>query len=80
MLQMVKEVLELTIHQSLNLLKSHEMKFLYIIDPSQTTKVQLELSYTLGDSNNFMVNAVLRNETTIYFKFKGEFKINSANS
>jgi len=51
MLQIVKEVLEDALGQSLQIQKAGNLKFIAIVDPSKTTSVQLEIVYKLTDES-----------------------------
>jgi 3-hydroxyacyl-[acyl-carrier-protein] dehydratase len=74
MLQIVKEVLEDTLKQSLRLKKADHLKFLSMIDVQTTQSVQLDISYKIVDEM-IGVNAKLSNGNaeTVYFKFQGSF-------
>ncbi|MDB5091223.1 MAG: hypothetical protein JWR09_5217 [Mucilaginibacter sp.] len=53
MLQLVKEVLEDALGQSVQIQKAANLKFIAMIDPSVTSSVQLEIAYKLmGDTIN----------------------------
>lgn len=72
MLQIVKEVLEQTLNQSIRLKKADNLKFLSMVDPQVTTEVQLHMSYRAEESN-IIVNAKLSSSQTLHFKFQGAF-------
>lgn len=73
MMQMVKEILEQVTGKKTNLLKSPEMKFLSIIDPSQNNNVSATLKFTIEENERVVVSALLFKEELIHFKFKGVF-------
>jgi hypothetical protein len=54
--------------------KAEHIKFLNVINPQQTSSVQLDLKYTILDNKHANVIASLFNEEIVYFKFKGLFK------
>ncbi|MDB4919294.1 hypothetical protein [Mucilaginibacter sp.] len=67
MLQIVKEVLESALGQSLQLKKASQLKFINMIDPVKTASVQLETSYKLfGDDISF--TGKLSDGETVCFK------------
>ena len=73
MMQMVKEILEQVTEKKTDLIKSSEMKFLAIINPSQNNNISTTLKYTIDDNQNMVVIAVLFKDELIHFKFKGIF-------
>src|SRR5665647_333419 len=73
MLQMVKEVLEGSLHKSVQLKKADYIKFLLIVDPARSNILQIKLIYKITDNNNIHVTASLVAEKDICFKFKGLF-------
>ncbi len=73
MMQMVKEIMETVTGKKTDLIKSQEMKFLAIIDPSQNNNISATLKYAIDYNQNMVVSAVLFKEELIHFKFKGIF-------
>lgn len=73
MLQVVKEVLEAALDQSLRLKKAGTLKFLNIIDPGITSEVHLHLSYRADEEDFIIVNAKLSSNQVLHFKFQGSF-------
>lgn len=73
MMQMVKEIMEQVTGKKTDLIKSSEMKFLAIIDPSQNNNISATVKYTLDDNQNMVVSATLFKDELIHFKFKGLF-------
>lgn len=73
MMQMVKEIMETVTGKKMDLIKSAEMKFLAIIDPSHNNIISATLKYAINDNQNMIVAAVLFKDELTYFKFKGEF-------
>jgi 3-hydroxyacyl-[acyl-carrier-protein] dehydratase len=72
MLQVVKDVLESTLKDTLQLKKAGNIKFISMIVPSLNDMIQLEISYkTVDDCIN--VNAKLISNDVICFKFQGSF-------
>ena len=73
MLQIVKEVLEDTLKQSLRLKKADQLKFMLMIDPTNTLAVQLDISYQYAEDGGIGVTAKLSSPEAVYFKFLGSF-------
>ena len=73
MLQIVKEVLEGSLNNSIQLKKADYIKFLLIVDPARSNILQIKLIYKITDNNNIHVTASLVAEKDICFKFKGLF-------
>lgn len=74
MMQMVKEILEEQIHESLLLKKASQLKFLSVITPTDTPTVDLKLTYTVKD-NTVDMQAELFNSERSFFKMKGSFEV-----
>jgi len=72
MMQMVKEVTEVYTDKKIRLLKARELKFLSFIDPIEHASIQMELSIKIIN-NEIKVDALLLNDTTLFFKFSGLF-------
>jgi len=73
MLQIVKEVLECSLNNSVQLKKADYIKFLLIVDPARTNILQIKLIYKITDNNNIHVIVSLGAEKDICFKFHGLF-------
>jgi 3-hydroxyacyl-[acyl-carrier-protein] dehydratase len=73
MLQIVKEVLESALKQSFRLKKADQLKFILMIDPTNTLAVQLDISYQYAEDGAIGITAKLSNSDTVYFKFLGSF-------
>jgi 3-hydroxyacyl-[acyl-carrier-protein] dehydratase len=73
MLQLVKEVLEKVIGNSLVLLESSQMKFLQFIDPGVTESVDILIRYTTAETGAYSVNAALQKDQQVYFKCSGMY-------
>ena len=74
MMQMVKEIIEQVTGQKISLLKSSEMKFLAIINPSQNNAITATLKYSINENNGLVVSAIFFKEAVVHFKFKGIFQ------
>jgi 3-hydroxyacyl-[acyl-carrier-protein] dehydratase len=73
MLQIVKEVLEEALGCALQVKKADQLKFMIMIDPTNTLVVQLDISYHHTDDGAIGVTAKLSNPEAVYFKFLGSF-------
>ena len=74
MMQMVKEIIEQVTSQKTSLIKSSEMKFLAIIDPSKNNTISATLKYAINENNGLVVSAIFFKEEVVHFKFKGIFQ------
>lgn len=70
MLQIVKEVLETALTYPVRLKKADHLKFMTMIDPVNTQKVQLDITYKYAESD-IHVTAKLSNDEVVYFKLQG---------
>jgi len=75
MLQIVKEVLEDALKQTLRLKKADQLKFMLMIDPTNTLAVQLDISYQYAEDGAIGLTAKLSNPDVVYFKFLGSFVV-----
>lgn len=73
MLQITKEVLEDVLQTPLRLKKADQLKFMTMIDPANTPRVELDITYKYQDDGSIMAHAKLSNPDTVYFKFQGSF-------
>jgi 3-hydroxyacyl-[acyl-carrier-protein] dehydratase len=73
MLQMIKELLELSLGKPLRLSNGNELKFLSVIDPTKNKLIHVELNYTAGENALIAITAKLFYNETVFFKFKGLF-------
>jgi 3-hydroxyacyl-[acyl-carrier-protein] dehydratase len=74
MMQMVKEVLENIVGTKTKLVKAGDMKFLAILNPQVNGAANMHVTYTTTDDGNLKVDALIQQETSTFFKFKGIFK------
>ena len=70
--QIIKEVLQQVLNINLMMLKGDNIKFTGMIIPTQHPSFLLNLKYNLVE-NNYVVEASLFFENTIFTKFKGTF-------
>ena len=73
MLQIAKEVLESVLKTLLRLKKADQLKFMTMIDPVNTPRVELDITYKYQDDSGIIANAKLSNPETIYFKLQASF-------
>jgi 3-hydroxyacyl-[acyl-carrier-protein] dehydratase len=73
MLQMVKEVLENILEKETKLKNAAHIKFLTVINPQETTIIQLDLKYSHVENKEASITASLFNDGVVYFKCKGLF-------
>lgn len=74
MMQIIREIMEVTTGKSLRLTASDSMKFLSVINPDQNNEVEVTVAYT-EDSNQFLVTATLFAGAITFFKLKATLKI-----
>lgn len=73
--QIIKELLQQELNKNLTLTKGDNIKFTGMIIPSQNSEIKVELTYKEVE-NQFVVDAKLFFESTIFTKFKGTFTQN----
>jgi 3-hydroxyacyl-[acyl-carrier-protein] dehydratase len=73
MLQIVKEILETTLHHPVRLKKADQLKFMIMIDPTNTSSVALDITYKDVEDGSIIITAKLSNPDALYFKFQGSF-------
>jgi len=74
MMQIIREIMEVTTGKSLSLIAADNMKFLSVINPDQHNEVDVTVNYT-EDAVQFLVNATLFAGTVTFFKLKATLKI-----
>ena len=73
MMQIVREILEVTTESSLSIAGAETMKFLAVINPDQNREVDVSITYT-EDNGTLNVNASLFAGTVTFFKLKAALK------
>lgn len=73
MVQLVEEVLEQVLGESLQLKEAANLKFLHVIDPTVHTVVGLSLSYREDLAGTLLVSAGLQQDKISFFKMTGNF-------
>ena len=73
MMQIIREVMEITSEKSLKIASADNMKFLSVINPDQNSDVDVAITYT-EDGGTFLVAATLFAGTVTFFKLKAVLK------
>lgn len=73
--QIIKEILQQELNTNLTLTKGDNIKFTGMIIPTQHSEIKVELTYKEVE-NQYVVDAKLFFESTIFTKFKGNFTQN----
>jgi len=73
MMQIIREVMEITSKKSLKIASADNMKFLSVINPDQNSEVDVAITYT-EDGGTFLVAATLFTGTVTFFKLKAALK------
>jgi 3-hydroxyacyl-[acyl-carrier-protein] dehydratase len=73
MLQITKEVLQSVLQTALRLKKADQLKFITMIDPANTRRIELDITYKYQDDGGVIASAKLSNPETIYFKLQADF-------
>ncbi len=74
MMQIIREIMEVTTSKSLNLVAADNMKFLSVINPDQNNEVDVSVLYTKEGDDRFHVNATMFAGTVTFFKLKATLK------
>ncbi len=70
---MIKEILSSCLSTNLQLSSSKSIKFLAMINPNETTTLQLNISYQKDNDNIYKVNAHLFADDINFLKLKGQY-------
>ena len=73
MLQVVKEVLENALNDTLRLKKADHLKFMSLIEPENNQTVQLEITYRETEDGDIFATAKLFASEIVCFKLQGTF-------
>ena len=73
MMQIIREIMEVTTERTLKITGADNMKFLSVINPDQNKEVDVSITYT-EDNGTFVVNASLFAGTVTFFKLKAALK------
>lgn len=74
MLQMVKEITEIILNKSVQLIKADSLKFLQLINPNEHKILQMALICNLSEDGIAEITAKLSNGSSAFFKFSGSFR------
>jgi 3-hydroxyacyl-[acyl-carrier-protein] dehydratase len=72
--QIIKELVSMTIKQELILFRSDNIKFLSMIIPEKTPVLQVKLDIKQKDPDRWDVNAIISHNEMLFIKFKGSFR------
>ena len=72
--QMVKELLEKGMNQPLKLTESDNIKFLSLINPNATPRLEFRMTVKHLADKQISASATIVSGDTIYLKFKGKFE------
>lgn len=70
--QLTRELIEQVTTHSLKLTSANSIKFLSVINPEINPEVNIQITYLL-QQHEYVVQATISFESTIFFKFKGAF-------
>ncbi len=73
--QIIKELLQIIVGENLMLVKGSNIKFTGMIIPTTHSSINVEINFQQTEGV-YKVDAKLFFETTVFTKFKGEFKAN----
>ena len=73
MVQMVREILEVSVSKTLRIETADNIKFLSVIDPRQHGEVSASIDYTEAD-NVFSINATLFADQLIFLKLRATLR------
>lgn len=75
MMQIIREIMEVTSGKDLRLTAADTMKFLSVINPDQNSEVEVAINYA-EFSDHYVVSATLFASTITFFKLKATMTIN----
>jgi 3-hydroxyacyl-[acyl-carrier-protein] dehydratase len=73
-IQMVKELVEMTVDLALKLVESDTVKFLSMIVPQQNPQLQCNLLIKKISDRHYTATASIGSGETVFLKFKGKFE------
>lgn len=77
LLQMVKEIMQVILDNTLQLVNAHQLKFLSPIDPNKSTGLQAEFIHSISENKEIAVSATVSHDNIVCFKCNGVFKIHT---
>jgi 3-hydroxyacyl-[acyl-carrier-protein] dehydratase len=75
MLQMMREIIQTSLNQKLQLVKANEIKFLLLIIPDKTKLLQFSIQYKFTEESTINVTAKIMEDDAICCKMKASFQI-----
>ena len=75
MIEMIKEVIHHVTGMKLVLTQSAVIKFLIPFTPPEPTRAVFNIRYHSQDRRQWMIDADLKADAVLFFKFKGEYAI-----
>lgn len=73
MMQIVRELMEVSLSKKLQIVTGDNMKFLSVINPEENKEVEINISFT-SQEDTYLTNAVIQAGSVTFFKFKGMLK------
>lgn len=73
MMQIIREIMELSTERPLSLIAADNMKFLSVINPDKDSEVDVLITY-VEEPGHFLINASLFSGTVTFFKIKATMK------
>ncbi len=70
MMQMVKEIMEVSLNKSLMIKRAGQLKFLQMINPEKVVQVSFHIKYNETEEG-LKVNALLKQREEVFFKMTG---------
>jgi len=74
LIHITKEIAGLITGKKMQFEKSSNIKFLHIINPDDNPEVNLKGSYSKCETGELKVAAVVSDDNSVFFKFKGQFE------
>ncbi len=75
-MEIVKELVSDFTEKSVNLVSMSNCKFLAILNPNESPKIDVQLSLTITEDASIKVNAVFKNDATSFLKMSAVYSVN----
>jgi len=72
-IQMLKEILSIELNKKLNLISAKDIKFLNMINPTETNELYLEIKLSILENNDIKVNGLMSAEGKKFLKIRAVF-------
>jgi len=69
MMQIAREIMEVSLGKPLAIVSADNMKFMSVIDPNKNTEVDVKVAYS-DDGDSYSVNASIFTDNATFFKMK----------